>query len=156
MSCAFGRRLIGVISSLKAFSSYQSRLISGVTDEVAQVSMISFSGINSVHPQEHGFLGVSFNGFTGRSSISGKFTAPHFLQYQTGKGTPKYRCLDIHQSHSRFSTQLVYLAFMWAGYQLMLSPAFKYSSLLDRMSMNHCFFMVISIGVPQRSCVATL
>ena len=37
---------------------------------------------------------------------------PVSYTHLTGKGTPKYRCLEIHQSHFRFSTQLLYLLFI--------------------------------------------
>jgi len=45
---------------------------------------------------------------------------------------------------------------MFSGYQLILSAAFKNSSLLERISINHCFEGIISISLPQRSCTATV
>ena len=40
--------------------------------------------------EENSILGLSTNGFTGKSFLSAKITLPQSLQYHTGNGTPKY------------------------------------------------------------------
>ena len=130
-------------------------LIIGVKDEVAQVSITSFSGINSVHPHVHFSFGLSVNGFTGKSSIFARISLPHFLQYQTGNGTPKYLCLDIHQSHDKFCTQLSYLLFICAGYHLIWFPYSKKSFLWSTILINHCGITVYSTSLPHLSCIPT-
>ena len=98
MSWPWGRRSIGNVTSNSAGSSPQRHAISGVSDEVAQVSMTSGSPTNppgtprwsSVKPGGH-----SACGSTGSADSSGRIgwswsTAPSSSTgYQTGNGTPK-------------------------------------------------------------------
>ena len=132
-------------------------LISGVTDEVAQVSITSVSGTNSLHLQfGHSFiLGFDVNGFTGRSSSVANTGFPQSLQYQTGNGTPKYLCLEIHQSHMILLTHSLYLFCMYEGCQLISLPIFKKSSLWFMISINHCFITEYSTSFPHLSWVWT-
>ena len=96
------------------FPLNNSFVIIGVNEEVAHVSRTSFSGTNSVLPHfEHFFInGLSFNGSTGNCSSLANITSSHLLQYQTGNGTPKYLCLEMHQSHCSPLIQLSNLFFI--------------------------------------------
>ena len=157
ISEAFVLKLIGFrISSKFSFSPYLI-LMSGVTDDVAQVSITSVSGTNSLHPHFGHFeiFGLSTKGFTGKSSTFAKIGSPQSLQYQTGKGTPKYLCLEIHQSHKTFSTQTLYLLCMCSGCHLMSFPILMKSALWFIMSINHCFITAYSTSLPHLSCVWT-
>ncbi len=81
--------------------------MSVVTEEVAQVSITASSGVHSLHPQAQARGGWLSRGFTGSWLSSANRGLWQALQYHTGKGTPKYLCLEIHQSHFRFSTHEV-------------------------------------------------
>jgi len=64
--------------------------MNGVQDDVAQVSITSVSGINSL-PQHAGHVvreGLSSVGSMGRVFVSAGIISPHPLQNQIGKGTP--------------------------------------------------------------------
>src|SRR3989344_627575 len=103
MSCACGLRLIGKIFLCSGEFSAQSELICGVKEEVIHVSRTSFSGTNSREPHfGHLFTGgLSSSGSTGSCFSSATISVSHFLQYHTGKGTPKNLCLETLQSHLR-------------------------------------------------------
>ena len=105
ISWAWVRIPMGRKSPSTPYLAAEFLLIWGVMEEVAQVSSTADSGTNSVPPHSQvPPQGVS-SGLTGSVSGSAKWALPHFLQYHTGKGTPKYRCREMHQSHFRFSTQ---------------------------------------------------
>src|SRR3989344_3785537 len=148
MSEACGLKSIGTCSEMP----YVVNAICGLTEDVAQVSITSFSGSNSAEPQSHFFFGLSFKGSTGKSFTSARIMLLHCLQYHKGKGTPKNLCLLMHQSHCRFSTQCSYLFFMNPGYHAIRFPASIHSSFLSSMRVNHCLVFKNSIGVSQRSC----
>ena len=78
--------------------------ICGVSEEVAQVSITSVSGWKAVLPQAQGRRGWRSAGSTGSSSSSARAISPHASQYHNGKGTPKARWREMHQSQLRFST----------------------------------------------------
>jgi len=88
--------------------------MSGVSEEVAQVFMMSVSGMNSLQAHfGHSLIsGLSSNGSTGNCDSFAIIVSSHSLQYHTGNGIPNGICLEIHQSHFRPFTQLVYLCFM--------------------------------------------
>ena len=102
---------IGRISRLRSSLSPNLALIKGVTEEVAQVSKTAVSGRNSLTAAAAFFPAVLPWGSPAADPLR-QIPVLQFLQYHTGKGTPKYRCLEIHQSHFRFSTQLLYLLFI--------------------------------------------
>src|SRR3989338_11045432 len=106
--------------------------MSGVKEEVAQVSKTSFSGINSLLPQLHLLLGLSTKGSTGSCFSSAIVISLHFLQYQTGIGTPKCLCLEIFQSHLNPRIQFSYLERICSGYHLIFLPCFMKSSFRSR------------------------
>ena len=132
MSCACGRNAIGKI--LFFIPGTNDAAISGVNDDVAHVSKTSFSGMNSfpLHFGHSFIVGLSFNGSTGSCFSSASMGSSHFAQYHTGKGTPKNRCLEMHQSHCNPLTQLSNRFFICSGYQLRLFPASKNCSLKSR------------------------
>src|SRR5699024_9641065 len=81
--------------------------------------------------------------------------SPHCLQYHTGNGTPKYLCLDIHQSQAILFTNSSYLVCIYAGCHFISFPIFIKSSLWFIISINHCFITVYSTSLPHLSCVCT-
>ena len=139
-----------ISSEISLFSPYLA-LISVVTEDVAQVSKTASSGTNSLHPHSHGYKGDISKGFAGSCSSSAKIGFLQFLQYQTGNGTPKYRCLEMHQSHFKFSTHILYRFFMCSGYQFISSAAFRKRSFSVNTSIYHCFDGINSTPLPQRS-----
>jgi hypothetical protein len=60
-------------------------------DEVAQVSKTAFSGMNSLQLQSQFPVNLVSRGLIGSCSLFAKKGFPQDLQYQTGKGMPKYR-----------------------------------------------------------------
>ena len=114
MSWAWGRRSMGKTRANRSGSSSQRPAISGVSEEVAQVSITSGSPTkppgrprwSSVKPS-----GASVDGSTGSRpspgtsgrSKSGSPSSP--TGYHTGKGTPKNRCRLMFQSLPSPSTQ---------------------------------------------------
>jgi len=78
--------------------------ICGVSDDVAQVSITSVSARKVVLPQAQGRAGGRSAGSTGSSASSATAISPHSSQYHSGKGTPKARWREMHQSQLRFST----------------------------------------------------
>src|SRR3989338_3234490 len=97
MSCACGRRLNAWREWKKSYSPWWAQLlaISGVTEEVAQVSNTSVSPVKLLEPQGHFFLGLSLRGSMGSSDTAGRSRAWHFLQVHTGMGMPKWRWREI-------------------------------------------------------------
>src|SRR5579884_98394 len=89
ISCAWGRRLAGKCCANLAGSSVQRPIICGEQDEVAQVSITSVSGSNSLPPHSHGSGGELIRGSTGNCSKAASFSLPQALHVQAGKGTPK-------------------------------------------------------------------
>jgi len=124
-------------------------MMSGVRAEVAQVFMMSCSGINSLHLHfGHSLInGLSSSGSIGNWDSSAIIGSSHSLQYHTGNGIPKGICLEMHQSHFKPLTQLVYLCFIWSGCHFTSLPHFIMSSLMSRYFTNHCFEFLNSIGV---------
>src|SRR3989338_8063762 len=116
MSCACGLKLIGKSFLNILLLLNNSAAMSGVKEEVAQVSKTSFSGSNSLKPHLHFDNGLSTRGATGSCFSSAITISLHFLQYHAGIGTPKCLCLEIFQSHFKPSIQFSYLAFIWLGY----------------------------------------
>src|SRR3989344_4867956 len=154
MSCACGLKLIGC-SFLCNLMSNNSIAMSGVKDEVAHVSKTSFSGTSSFEPHLHLCNGLSTNGSTGSCFSSATRTSPHFLQYQTGIGTPKCLCLDMFQSHFKPLIQFSYLAIMCPGCHFIFLPNFMKSSFRSRYLMYHCFETMYSTTVPHLSWTLT-
>src|SRR3989344_3578403 len=99
MSCAELRSDIGKSMLKNLLSSFHLEFICGVSADVAHVSITSFSATNLFDPHLHKRFGLSFKGLTGSCASSANKASPQFLQYQTGKGMPKYFCLEISQSH---------------------------------------------------------
>src|SRR5271157_6009375 len=157
MSFAWTLRLIGKIKSIYFSSRPHLAFISGVRDDVAQVSSTSVSGSNSMPPHfAHVPSGLLMSGSTGRSSSMANLGSPHFLQYQTGNGMPKYLCLEMLQSHFRPLTQFSYLTIMNSGCHFTCLPSSMNFPLRSRYLMYHCFLTMSSISVLQRSCTLTL
>src|SRR3989338_2665229 len=158
MSWPFARRDIGNIRTKNFSSSLNFNAIWGVKLLVAHVSMTSFSPTNSV-PLHFPHLWPAFGwlavGSTGNSVSSAKTASPTFAQYQIGKGTPKNRCRDTHQSHFKPFTQFSYLTFMCAGSQFSFAPAPRNFSFKSRYRMNHCLVATYSTSVSHRSCTFT-
>ncbi len=136
----------------------QPAVQSAVNEESIQVSKTSFSPSNSVPPQfTQAVFGLVSKGSTGNSSPSSSaatFTAPQFLQYQTGIGTLKIRCREMHQSHSIVSTQFSSRTRKCSGCHLISCAAFFTASFCTRT--NHCRVEIISIGVLHRQQTPTL
>src|SRR3989344_2736971 len=91
--------------------------------------------------------GLFFIGSTGRSSSFANIGSSHFLQYQTGKATPKYLWLEISQSHCNPLTQLSYLCFMYSGYHFNSLPQSNIFSFKSRYFTNHFLLFMNSISV---------
>jgi hypothetical protein len=130
------------------FPSKKLELIIGVRLLVAQVSKTSSSGIISSLLYH---TGKSLSGFIGVFFISHKIISQVFFSYQTGIGTQKYLCLEIHQSHFRFVTHSSYLFFINAGCHFISSHIFNNSSFISRILINHCLTFNISMGVEHLS-----
>ena len=108
MSCACGRIVIGSGQRRGPSASPQRALIWGVSLDVAQVSITSGSGVQSVPPQcvQAGMSAVCRAwSRIGSHSSGATNTSPQPSQNHTGKGTPKKRWREMHQSHSSPSTQ---------------------------------------------------
>ncbi len=103
MSWPWLRSEYGNTSSKSSGSRSQPPAICGVSDEVAQVSMMSTSPTNLV-PRSASVKpgGTSDDGSTGSESSVGTITAPLLpwasSSYQTGMGTPKKRWREMSQS----------------------------------------------------------
>src|SRR3989344_5170656 len=96
MSCACMRSVMGK-RLLNCLLFAQLRTICGVSELVAQVSMTSCSPWY-VPPQEHVFCGgCVVVGSIGRSFLLASCMFPQCSHFQRGKGTPKWRCLLMHQ-----------------------------------------------------------
>src|SRR3989344_5503184 len=156
MSCACGLRFMGSSFLYTGLSMKSLAASFGVRELVAEVSITSVSAVNSSEWHlGHGFPGSSSIGSTGSFSVSASIGSSHFLQYHTGKGMPKYLCLDMLQSHCSPLAQLSYLLRMCSGYQLSLAPCSSNFSLRSSTLMNHCFFTRNSISVPHLSWTFT-
>src|SRR3989339_1852806 len=124
MSCACGLKLIGRSFFCSFLSLNNSIAMSGVNDDVAQVSNTSFSPINSFEPHLHLCKGLSTNGSTGNCFSSATIISLQFLQYQTGIGIPKCLCLEMFQSHFSPLIQFSYLARICSGNHPIFLPYF--------------------------------
>src|SRR3989338_11428029 len=129
--------------------------MSGVRDDVVHVSNTSFSPINSFEPHLHFLSGLSTRGSAGSCFSSATVISLHFLQYQTGIGTPKWRCLEMFQSHFNPLIQFSYLARMCSGCHFIFLPYFMNSSFNSRYFMYHWSVETYSISVSHLSCVLT-
>ena len=105
-----GRNVMGNRRRCVDRSSPKSSLIVrvtswGVTEDVAQVSMTSVSGSTSSaeYPSGRSIVGSTGRRSGGETRI--RPLSPRRLEYQTGKGTPKWRWRDIAQSHFSACTQ---------------------------------------------------
>src|SRR5664280_446411 len=145
ISCPCGRICAGRRSSC---SLSQPVTCNAVIEESIQVSRTSVSGSNSVEPQIQAFFGAASFGSIGSQLSSEIMTSPHCLQYQIGIGVAKILCLEMHQSHSIVPVQFWSLTFIYSGYQLISSAAFRMPSGL--ILTNHWGSERISIGVSQR------
>src|SRR3989338_8730538 len=155
MSWACGLKLIGW-SFFRPFSSSNNSIaISGVSEEVAQVSKTSFSPINSFEPHLHLCNGLSTKGSTGICFSSATIISLHFLQYHTGIGIPKCLCLDMFQSHFKPRIQFSYRERICSGYHFIFLPYFMKSSFKSRYLMNHCSVVKISMSVSHLSWTLT-
>src|SRR3989338_1964668 len=155
MSWGCGPRLIGY-SFFCSFLSLNSSIdISGVNEEVAQVSKTSFSPMNSLEPHLHFLFGLSASGSTGSCFSSAINASLHFLQYHTGIGTPKCLCHEMFQSHFNPLTQLSYRFRMCSGCHFILLPLESNSSFRSRYFMNHWSVATYSMSVPHLSCTLT-
>src|SRR3989338_692744 len=125
--------------------------MSGVNEEVAQVSRTSFSPMKSNEPHLHLCKGLSTRGSTGSCFSSATVGSPHFLQYHTGIGMPKCLCLEMFQSHFRPLIQFSYLERIYSGCQLIFLPYVMKSSFKSRYFMYHCFETMYSTIVPHLS-----
>src|SRR3989338_1835664 len=125
--------------------------MSGVKEEVAHVSKTSFSGSKSPEPHLHLLFGLSTKGSTGSCFSSATIISEHFLQYHAGIGTPKFRCLEIFQSHFRPSIQFSYLALICSGCHFILLPYFMKSPFRSMYFINHCSVIRISMSVSHLS-----
>ena len=146
----------GKILLKNSFSVPHLPPICGVIELVNQVSNTSFSPINPFgFPLESSLKprGVSSEGSIGKSETSGKIgllkSGSKFKSslYHNGNGTPKKRCLLIHQSILRFSVQFSNLLLMKSGCQ---SISLDFSSnifFLSKSFTNHCLVLKISKGV---------
>src|SRR3989338_1579871 len=155
MSCACGLKLIGCRFLCSFLSLKSSIAMSGVKEEVAQVSKTSFSPTNSFEPHLHFFSGLSTRGSTGSCFSSATIISLHFLQYQTGIGMPKCLCLEMFQFHFKPLIQFSYLALICSGYHFIFLPYFMKSSFRSRYFMNHWSTATYSISVSHLSCVLT-
>src|SRR3989338_10874928 len=129
--------------------------MSGVNEEVAQVSRTSFSPMKSNEPHLHLCKGLSTRGSTGSCFSSATVGSPHFLQYHTGIGMPKCLCLEMFQSHFRPLIQFSYLAVICSGCHFILLPYFMKSLFKSRYLMNNWSVFRISISVSHLSCTLT-
>src|SRR3989344_3213939 len=147
--------VIGIIFILLSFSPHFA-FISGVIADVVQVSMMSVSGTNSFEPHLHFFFGFVFMGSTGSWLSSASAVSPHFLQCHAGNCTPKYLCLDMHQSEFRPSTHCLYRTLMCSGNHLTFIPSSIHFSFISSTRMYHCCEIWNSAGVPHLSWILTL
>ncbi|CPU66823.1 Uncharacterised protein [Mycobacteroides abscessus] len=114
MSWPCGRRSMGKTRSNRSGSTSQPPAICGVSDDVAHVSMMSFSPTNppgtprwsSVYP-----AGTSDDGSTGSASSDGtigwswSISPDSSTGYHSGIATPKKRWREMSQSPLRPPTQ---------------------------------------------------
>src|SRR3989344_3236170 len=129
--------------------------MSGVKEDVAQVSKTSFSGSKSEKLHLHFDNGLSTRGSTGSCVSSAIIISLHFLQCHAGIGTPKCLCLEIFQSHFKPSIQFSYLTIICSGCHFILLPYFMKSLFKSRYLMNHWSVFNISISVSHLSCTLT-
>src|SRR3989338_3959756 len=155
MSCACGLNDIGSNFLKTGLPSNNSAAMSGVREDVAQVSKTSFSGSNSEEPHLHLVFGLSTKGSTGSCFSSAIAISLHLLQYHAGIGTPKCLCLEMFQSHFRPSIQFSYLTLICPGCHFILLPYFMKSLFRSRYFMNHWSVLRISISVSHLSCTLT-
>ena len=110
-----GRRSIGKVRANRSGSSSQPHTICGVSDDVAQVSMMSGSPANPPGAPRWSAVkpgGTSLDGSMGSVDSSGRIrssrsTVPSApIRYHSGNGTPKKRWRLISQSPFSPSTQL--------------------------------------------------
>src|SRR5207249_5322907 len=97
--------------------------------------------------------GGSLLGSDGRWFSSATSVSPHFLQYHTGIGVPKIRCLDTTQSQSKDWVQSIRRFLENGGTHRSWSAEAVTSSVICLVFMNHWGREMISTGVLQRQHV---
>ena len=114
ISCDCARRFIGNTRANRSSSVPQRAVISGVSDDVAHVSITSGSATNppGAPRWDSAYPGAASDaGSTGSADSSGtigdEYTGDPEAStgYQTGNGTPKNRCREISQSPASPDTQ---------------------------------------------------
>ncbi len=150
-----GRRSIGNSRSNRAGSSPKPPAISGVSEEVAQVSNTSGSPAKPPGRPRSAAVklsGASTAGSIGRRSALGaigwsRSTVPSGpIGYHSGTGTPEKRCRLTSQSPVRPSTQSSKRRRMNGGCQSSSRPLASRRSRWASSRMNHWRLVTISSG----------
>src|SRR5216117_337585 len=155
MSSPLGWRSAGNSFTNRALSEGHPAWTAALIDESIQVSNTSVSPFKSLDPHLGHFSrgGGSLLGSDGRWFSSATSVSPHFLQYHTGIGVPKTRCLDTTQSQSKDWVQSIRRFLENGGTHRSWSAEAVTSSVICLVFMNHWGREMISTGVLQRQHV---